>query len=615
MKPFRFALECPKCRTINTASKFFFAKNTIQCGCCGEEINVKQSRLISKRCPDCGKTFIYDQGKKNVVCPHCNAKMQCYEVDTVKYDMVTVNCPQCGCGVEAGKNNTDFECPLCGERFDVSKQHTKSNLVVDYNVSVIEYEGDNNTFVWKHPIEDFNMGSQIVVHESQEAIFFMNGQALDLFGPGRYTLDTENLPVIRKMFELPKGSKTPFHCEVYFINKTAQLGIKWGTPDRIRFLEPVSGIPLDIGASGELSLQVSNARKLLIKLVGTTGGLKNKDILASNGSEEELATKSLQSYFRAPLVMQVKSYLAQTIKEQKINILEIDEKLTVLSEVLRQKVEPAFEEYGLSIPQFFITAISLPEDDHNFKDMKALISAAWLKVKESEVAANITVAQRQIEIEKKTTELEKLKIDAEMKRISALAEADVAKIIGYSEAEVMAAKGYTQKDVFQTEVQKAYAEGIGQMGSNGGSAGGNIVSDMVGVVAGMSAMGNITEQFGKIMTPSINAKSTVDDAWTCTCGHVGNRGRFCEACGKVKTEPWICECGHTDNTNKFCGGCGKPKPEVWTCICGYAGNRGKFCETCGSPKNVKKGWDCACGQKNNEKLFCSNCGTRNPDIN
>ena len=59
---------------------------------------------------------------------------------------------------------------------------------------IIQYEGDNSTFIWKHPCEDFHYLTQLIVHESQEAIFFMNGQALDLFGPGRYTLETQNIP-------------------------------------------------------------------------------------------------------------------------------------------------------------------------------------------------------------------------------------------------------------------------------------------------------------------------------------------------------------------------------------------------------------------------------------
>ena len=88
---------------------------------------------------------------------------------------------------------------------------------------IIKCEGDNGTFIWKHPVEDFNSMTQLIVHESQEAIFFMNGQALDLFGPGRYTLETQNIPRLSKALNRVTGDKTPFHCEVYFINKTHEF--------------------------------------------------------------------------------------------------------------------------------------------------------------------------------------------------------------------------------------------------------------------------------------------------------------------------------------------------------------------------------------------------------
>ena len=139
--------------------------------------------------------------------------------------------------------------------------------------SIIKYEGDNETLVWKHPIEDFNMGSQLIVHESQEAIFFRDGQALDLFGPGRYTLETQQLPILEKLYDLPTNPEGTFHSEVYFINKTVQMSIKWGTPDKVRFIDPLTSAPLEIGASGELNLQVQDARKLLVKLVGTQRGI------------------------------------------------------------------------------------------------------------------------------------------------------------------------------------------------------------------------------------------------------------------------------------------------------------------------------------------------------
>lgn len=83
---------------------------------------------------------------------------------------------------------------------------------------ILKYEGDNSTFIWKHPCEDFNSLTQLIVHESQEAIFFMNGQALDLFGPGRYTLETQNIPLIGKALNRATDDISPFHCEVYFIN-------------------------------------------------------------------------------------------------------------------------------------------------------------------------------------------------------------------------------------------------------------------------------------------------------------------------------------------------------------------------------------------------------------
>lgn len=128
-------------------------------------------------------------------------------------------------------------------------------------------------YVWKHPVEDFYTGTQLIVHESQEAIFFMNGQALDLFGAGRYTLETQNLPLLSRLFNRPFGHHTPFHCEVYFINKAEQMAIKWGTDSKVEYIEPTYKFPLQIGASGEMSLRAEDSRRLLMKVVGTTTGI------------------------------------------------------------------------------------------------------------------------------------------------------------------------------------------------------------------------------------------------------------------------------------------------------------------------------------------------------
>lgn len=144
---------------------------------------------------------------------------------------------------------------------------------------VIKYEGDNSTFVWKHPCEDFNALTQLIVHESQQAVFFLNGQALDLFGPGRHTLETQNIPQLSKALSRSVGREDPFHCEVYFVNRTEQMAIKWGTDSKIEYIEPNYGFPIKLGASGEMNLRVSDARKLLVKVVGTEQGITQSGLV------------------------------------------------------------------------------------------------------------------------------------------------------------------------------------------------------------------------------------------------------------------------------------------------------------------------------------------------
>lgn len=361
---------------------------------------------------------------------------------------------------------------------------------------IIKYEGDNSTFIWKHPSEDFNSMTQLIVHESQEAIFFLNGQALDLFGPGRYTLETQNIPKIGKFLNRATGGETPFHCEVYFINKTVQMALKWGTDSKVRYIDPESGLPLELGASGSMNLMVDDSRKLLVKLVGTMQGI-------AWDADTSGFTKSLQSCFRPLISMAVKSNLTAAIKARSFDIFEIDEHLSELSDVLHEKIRPGFEEYGLTIPQFYLTTVVLPEDDPNFRRLRDLHTIslqsrtiraeAQIRAEKAKAEADVTAAQRQIELERQTTQTEVAKRAAERRLIEAQAEAMAAKAAGFAEAEVMQAKGYNQKDVLQADVQKAFAQGLGQMGANGGG-GSSAMSDILGLGIGLQAAGAMGSQ-------------------------------------------------------------------------------------------------------------------------
>ena len=456
---------------------------------------------------------------------------------------------------------------------------------------IIKYEGDNSTFIWKHPCEDFNSLTQLIVHESQEAIFFMNGQALDMFGAGRHTLETQNIPKLGKYLNRTTGGDTPFHCEVYFINKTVQMSIKWGTDSKIRFIEPNMGIPLEIGACGELNLEVSDSRALLLKLVGTMNGIAWGDSGAG-------FTKSIQNCFRPLISTAVKAHLVSSIKAQNINILEIDENLETLSEVLRKAIVPGFEEYGLTIPQFYITNIALPENDPNFRRLRELHTVSFqtrmiqaealVKSAHADAEATVAAAERKAELERQTTETEVARRAAERDLIRAQAEAQAVKMAGIAEAEVMAAKGYTERDVLAADVQKAYAEGIGNMTINGGT-GGSVAGDMIGLSVGMAAAGVVAPQLGE-MFKGMNPSTTPVETATTKCAKCGAalpaNSKFCLECGEkvvlVSADTVVCpECGKTVAKGKFCPECGYK----FVTVCPKCGKDvpagAKFCLECG----------------------------------
>ena len=258
---------------------------------------------------------------------------------------------------------------------------------------IIKYEGDNSTFIWKHPCEDFNTTTQLIVHESQEAIFFMNGQALDLFGPGRHTLETQNIPLLRKFINIPTGGETPFHCEVYFINKTEQMAIKWGTDSKVQYVEPTYKFPLSIGASGEMALSVEDSRKLLVKLVGT---------------ERVLDRNQLTTFFRAFLMTRVKTYIAQEMKASAINIFEIDESLEVFSKGIQARLLGDFEEYGVTLNRFFVTTIVKPDGDPQYEKFKELHFRQYADIAEAKLKQQTDVIYAQTEAQKTVIESQAL---------------------------------------------------------------------------------------------------------------------------------------------------------------------------------------------------------------
>lgn len=200
---------------------------------------------------------------------------------------------------------------------------------------VIKYEGDNSTLIYKHPAEDFNTLSQLIVHESQEAVFFSDGQALDSFKAGRYTLETKNIPLISKIRNLVSGGVSPFHVEVYFINLATMMDIAWGTPSQVTVRDPNYGYSYSAGASGSFGLKIEDGRKLLINLVGT---------------EKAMTTKDIQKFFKDLLV--TKSLNERNAQQNEISskIQQVTEMSKLQENTLTRKKEEFAERWSQTSP-------------------------------------------------------------------------------------------------------------------------------------------------------------------------------------------------------------------------------------------------------------------------
>ena len=581
----KFIIACPVCHNYAQASTGFFSSKRIRCSC-GNIIDVRTDRMATIACPSCGNNVVYDQAEgANARCPICHAQLVS---DASFSNLVHFRCATCGCQLHAEKAASTVTCPVCDTVADVQLEVKKAEQRAAGIPSVISYEGDNLTFIWKHPMTDFVTGSQLIVHESQEAIFFRNGEALDSFGPGRYTLETGILPKMEKLYALPVQGQ-PFHAEVYFVNLTTQMGIKWGTPSKVGLFDPATGLHVDLGASGSFNLRVIDPRKLLIRLVGTTGGLRQADIYRGDSDPAGVGA----GYFRTMIVTRVKGCLARIIKERRISVLELDENVDLISAALRDAVNPDLNEYGLEMPEFYVANIVTPDDDPAFRRMKQQHAEMYLKTREEEIKK----AEAEAAFERKAVEAQtaaRLKVigaqgEADATRIRAEAEADAYRMQAEAEAQEMRMKGYT----YQQETARQV--GVEAM-KNGGGAGGvtGLAGDMMQLGVGLGTMGSVIGMAKDAISPVVRDAAAMP--------------------GAIPADGWDCACGQRGLTGNFCPNCGSKRPAApagWDCACGQKGIIGNFCPNCGAKKPAAPvAWDCSCGQKGIIGNFCPNCGKR-----
>lgn len=238
-------------------------------------------------------------------------------------------------------------------------------------IDVIKYESNSDEFVWKHPVEDLKLGSQLIVNTSQKAFFIKGGKIFDEFDSGTTTLKTGNIPLLNKLINLPFGDDSPFQAEVWFVNMMSFLDNKWGTPAPILLEDPKYKVIVPVRAFGQFGLSIEDPRKFLELLVGNM---------------TDFSVDKVMDYFEGVVISSITSGIGKKVVLDGLSILEIQAVVSDVSLFCHKLIQEEFEKYGIKIENFFIMSINVPEDNPSV-----------LKLKEAkDLAAKVNIAGKDI---------------------------------------------------------------------------------------------------------------------------------------------------------------------------------------------------------------------------
>ena len=210
-------------------------------------------------------------------------------------------------------------------------------------IEIIEWLDDSHELLaWRFPVrgQEIKNGAKLVVREGQAACLVSEGQLADVFGPGTYTLSTQNLPILSTLKGWKYGFDSPFKSEVYFVNTTQFTDLKWGTQNPIMLRDPEFG-PLRLRAFGIFVIRVSEPAKLLKELVGTDGEFEVDEVIGQ-------LKRTLVSRF------------TQALATAQIAALDLAGNYEAISDKVRPEIKKDFEDLGIDLAKFLIENISLP---------------------------------------------------------------------------------------------------------------------------------------------------------------------------------------------------------------------------------------------------------------
>ena len=226
-------------------------------------------------------------------------------------------------------------------------------------LEIIEHhDPTGEQIVYRVPPEgstDIKMGAQLVVQETQEAVLFRDGRALDVFAPGRHTLVTQNIPLLTKVLSLPFDSTSPFRVAVVYVNKRTFLNQKWGTREPVVFRDTELGM-VRLRAFGAYAYRIADSQLFVNTVVGSQGVFE---------------TDRLKDFYRDVIVSRLNDLLGETLK----TIFDLPRYYDEIGAAAKARLAEDFSKYGVDLTDFYVNSITPPDEVQAKIDERAAMGA------------------------------------------------------------------------------------------------------------------------------------------------------------------------------------------------------------------------------------------------
>ena len=232
-------------------------------------------------------------------------------------------------------------------------------------IRTVESKSSSDYLIWKYPNREIEVGSQVIVNESEEALLFENGQLIEILDAGRHVIESGNIPGMDGIIRRSIGNNSPIKIDIWFVSKVVSTDYKWGVQLQVK--DNTHQLIVPVGSYGSILLRIEDPASFVLQVVG---------------KKKQMSKDELKDFLIPSIERSLKEYIAEKIKEGTLDVFNIETILGEASNDTKDSLEVLFERFGLKVIEFFIQGIEVIGDNPEYKKIKeSLADAASLRIR------------------------------------------------------------------------------------------------------------------------------------------------------------------------------------------------------------------------------------------